>query len=46
MVKYSIIQRLNIDEDERSIVIDLRPYMNPSPYIVRLVSNTLLLFML
>ena len=37
----NILQRLKVDEDERSIVIDLRPYMNAAPYIVRLVSNSL-----
>ncbi|VVC39690.1 Chloride channel, voltage gated,Chloride channel, core [Cinara cedri] len=34
-----LFQRLNIEEDERTIVIDLRPYMDPAPYIVRLVST-------
>lgn len=38
MYKY-IFQRLNIDENERNIVIDLRPYMDSAPYIVRLVST-------
>lgn len=36
---YNIFQRLKVDEDERGIVIDLRPYMNSAPYIVRLVST-------
>lgn len=36
-----MFQRLKIEEDERSIVIDLRPYMNSAPYIVRLVSTSL-----
>jgi len=38
----NIFQRLKVDEDERSIVIDLQPYMNSAPYIVRLVSTYLL----
>ncbi|XP_029344570.1 H(+)/Cl(-) exchange transporter 7-like isoform X1 [Acyrthosiphon pisum] len=40
-------QRLKVDEDERSIVIDLGPYMNSAPYIVRLetsLSRTFRLF--
>jgi len=36
-----IFQKLKVKEDERSIVIDLRPYMNSAPYIVRLVSTSL-----
>lgn len=38
------LQRLNIEENERSIVIDLRPYMDSAPYIVRLVSTYFLIF--
>lgn len=34
-----IFQRIKIDVDERSIIIDLRPYMDPAPYIVRSVST-------
>lgn len=37
----NIFQRLKVDEDERSIVIDLQPYMSSAPYIVRLVSTYL-----
>lgn len=37
-------QKLNINENERAIVIDLRPYMNSAPYIVRLVSTSLYYF--
>ncbi|XP_026809937.1 H(+)/Cl(-) exchange transporter 7-like, partial [Rhopalosiphum maidis] len=42
-----LYQRLKVGEDERSIVIDLRPYMNSAPYIVRLetsLSRTFRLF--
>lgn len=41
-----IFQRLNIDDEERSIVIDLRPYMDSAPYIIRLVSTRLLIYCL
>ncbi|XP_050541566.1 H(+)/Cl(-) exchange transporter 7-like isoform X1 [Daktulosphaira vitifoliae] len=32
-------QKINIEDNERSIVIDLRPYMNVAPYIIRLETS-------
>jgi hypothetical protein len=35
----SLLQEVNVTEEEKRCTIDLRPFMNPSPYTVQHVST-------
>lgn len=42
--RYPTIDQVTVTEEEKTYMIDLRPFMNPSPYTVQHVSIFLLIF--
>lgn len=37
--RYPIIEEVNITEEEKTFTMDLRPFMNPSPYTLKHVNK-------
>jgi len=37
--RYPTIEEIDITDEEKTYTIDLRPFMNPSPYTLQHVSN-------
>lgn len=44
--RYPTIEQVTVSEEEKTYMIDLRPFMNPSPYTLQHVCNILLFYSL